>query len=65
VHLKVLEDIERECIAGLVEVLHQEGLEAVRYALWDMTGWHRDYGSLHLEEAGYRGTEAGRLGDVG
>jgi hypothetical protein len=42
-HLKTLEEIERECIPGLVEVLRQEGLEAVHYALWDMTNWHRDY----------------------
>ena len=33
----------RECITGLVEVLREEGLEAVWYALWDMTNWHRDY----------------------
>ncbi len=42
-HLKTLEEIEKECIPGLVEVLHQEGLETVRYALWDMTGWHANY----------------------
>ncbi len=64
-HLKALEEIERECIPGLVEVLREEGIEAVRYALWDMTGWHRNYESLHLEEQSHRGAEAGRLGDVG
>jgi hypothetical protein len=42
-HLRTLDEIERECIPGLVEVLRQEGVEGVRYALWDMTGWHRDY----------------------
>ncbi len=42
-HLKTLEEIERECIPGLVEVPRQEGIEAVRYALWDMTNGHRDY----------------------
>jgi hypothetical protein len=42
-HLKTLAEIERKCIPGLVEVLKQEGVEGVRYALWDMTGWHRDY----------------------
>jgi hypothetical protein len=42
-HLQLLEDIERDCILGLVEVLRQEGVEGVRYALWDMTGWHCDY----------------------
>ncbi len=25
-----------------MNVLREEGLEAVRYALWDVTGWHRD-----------------------
>jgi hypothetical protein len=42
-HLKTLEEIERTCVPGLVEVLRMEGIEGVRYALWDMTGWHRDY----------------------
>ena len=42
-HLKTLEAIERECLPGLVEVLRWEGIEAVRYALWDMTNWHADY----------------------
>jgi hypothetical protein len=42
-HLRTLEEIERDCIPGLVEVLQTEGVEGVRYALWDMTGWHRDY----------------------
>ncbi len=40
---KALEQMERECISGLVEVLRQEGLEAVRRTLWDMTGWDEDY----------------------
>ena len=42
-HLRTLEEIERECIPGLVRVLREEGLEAVRYFLWDMTGWHANY----------------------
>jgi len=42
-HLQALEEIEREGITGLVEVLREEGLDGVRYALWDATGWHRDY----------------------
>ena len=42
-HLRTLEEIERECIPGLVRVLREEGLESVRYFLWDLTGWHRDY----------------------
>ena len=42
-HLQALEEIERAGISGLIEVLRQEGLDGVRYALWDATGWHRDY----------------------
>jgi hypothetical protein len=42
-HLKALEEIERKGIPGFVEVLREEGIDAVRYALWDATGWHRDY----------------------
>src|SRR5215211_3835379 len=42
-HLKTLEEIEKTGIPGLVEVLREEGIDAVRYALWDATGWHRDY----------------------
>ena len=42
-HLKALEEIERHSLSGLVEVLREEGLDAVRYTLWDATGWHRDY----------------------
>ncbi len=42
-HLQSLEEIERDGIPGLVEVLREEGLDGVRYALWDATGWHRDY----------------------
>ena len=26
-----------------MEVLREEGLDGARYALWDATGWHRDY----------------------
>ncbi len=42
-HLQALEEIEKAGIPGLVEVLREEGLDGVRYALWDATGWHRDY----------------------
>ncbi len=42
-HLKALEEIERDCIPGLVEVLRTEGIKGVRYVLWDMTGWHEYY----------------------
>ena len=42
-HLKTLEEIERESIPRLVEVLRQEGLKAMRYPLWDMEGCHASY----------------------
>ena len=42
-HLKTLDEIERTCVSGLVEVLRTEGIEGVRYALWDMTNWHAEY----------------------
>ena len=42
-HLKALEEIEREGIPGLVEVLRKEGIDTVWYVLWNATGWHRDY----------------------
>ena len=44
-HLGTLEEIEETGIPGLVEVLREESLDAVRYVLWDATGWHRDYRS--------------------
>lgn len=37
-HLKTLEEIERDCVPGLLEILRTEGIEGVRYALRDMTG---------------------------
>ncbi len=42
-HLGTLEEIEETGIPGLVEVLREESLDAVRYVLWDATGWHRNY----------------------
>ena len=42
-HLRTLEEIERECVPGLVEVLREECTDAVRYALWDMTHGHAEY----------------------
>jgi hypothetical protein len=42
-HLRTLEETEREGIPGPVEVLREEGLEAVRHVLWDATGWHHNY----------------------
>jgi hypothetical protein len=32
-----LEELERTNIPGLVEVLREEGIDAVRYVLWDAT----------------------------
>ena len=63
-HLKELEEIERECIPGLVEVLREDGLVAVRYVLWDATDWHHNY-DPPVEEPDYRGAEEDRLGDGG
>jgi len=37
-HLRALEEIEREDIPGLVEVLREEGLDGVKYALWGTIG---------------------------
>jgi len=42
-NLETLEEIERECLPSLVQVLREEGLEAVRYFLWDLMGWHHNY----------------------
>ena len=42
-HLKALEEIEEEAMSGLLEVLREEGIDGVPYALWNITGWHRDY----------------------
>ncbi|MDP9475918.1 MAG: hypothetical protein M3R38_09565 [Actinomycetota bacterium] len=42
-HLKALDEIEWTCVPGLVEVLRTEGIEGVRYPLFDVTGRHRDY----------------------
>lgn len=30
-------------IPGLLEVPREEGIVGMRYALWDVSGWHRDY----------------------
>ena len=34
-HLRALEEIEKEDISGLLEVLREEGTDGVRYALWE------------------------------
>jgi len=41
--LKTLDDIEKTSIPGLVEVLREEGVDAVKHVLWEMTSLHRDY----------------------
>ncbi len=38
-----MQQIEQDGLPGLAEVLRQEGLDAVRYVLWDATNWHKDY----------------------
>src|SRR5215210_442996 len=45
-HRKALEEIEESTMLGLLEVLREEGIDGVRYALWNVTGWHRDYSPL-------------------
>lgn len=40
-HLQALEKIEEAGIPGLLEVLSEEGIDGVRYALWNASGGHR------------------------
>lgn len=63
-HLEALEEIEREGLPGLVEVLREGGTDAVRYALWDATGWHRNYSPPAWRNRA-RGPEEEGLGDGG
>ena len=42
--------MEREGVLGFVEVLREEDLDAVRYVLWDATGWYRDYSPPDLRD---------------
>jgi hypothetical protein len=60
-HLEALEEIERHGLSGLAEVLRQEGLDAVRYVLWDATGWHEDY-AVALAQEGKTTKEQQRKG---
>ena len=30
-------------VPALLEVLCEEGIDSARYALWNVSGWHRDY----------------------
>ena len=57
-HLKPLEDMEKTGIPGLVEVLREEGLDTVRYVLWDATGWHRDLLPLGMDICAKRAGKA-------
>ena len=41
--LQALEEVEKAGIPGLLEVLREEDIDGVRYALWNATGWHREY----------------------
>lgn len=52
-HLQALEEIERDGIPGLVEVLCEEGVETVRYVLWDATGQPPRLQPARLAQAGY------------
>jgi hypothetical protein len=46
-HLKTLDDIEKTSSPGLMEVLREESVDAVRHVKWEMTSWHRVmYGSV-------------------
>jgi hypothetical protein len=36
-HLKALEEIERDGLPSLAEVLHEEGLDTIRRVLWGAT----------------------------
>ena len=42
-HLKALEEVEQHGLSGLVEVMREEGIDAVRYIWWTTTRWHLDY----------------------
>lgn len=64
-HLKTLDEIERDCIRGLVEVLRMEGIEGVRYALWDMTEWHIKYDPCIWRSRATEEQKRVGLGDVG
>lgn len=50
-HFEVLEEIERNGLPGLVKMLCEEGLEEVRFVLWDLTGWHEGHALVLGSEA--------------
>ena len=60
--LKTLEEIEGKPLFGLVDVLLQEGLDAVRYILWDATDCHRYYTVLPPGVTGQRKSVSGWVG---
>jgi hypothetical protein len=60
--LQALKEVKRAGIPGLLEVLREEGIDDVRYVLWNVSGWHRDYSpsacrSQATEEQGREGWE--------
>jgi hypothetical protein len=50
-HFEVLEEIERNGLPGLVKMLCEEGLEEVRFVLWDLAGWHESHALVLGSEA--------------
>ena len=57
-HLKALGEIEETGVPGLVEVLREEGIDAVRDVLWDATGYVPRLFSIRLAYPGQRGAKA-------
>ena len=54
-HLQALEEIEQASIPSLLEVLREEGIDGMRYALWNVSGWHRDYSLPALRNRATKG----------
>ncbi len=52
-HLQALEEIEQAGIPGLLEMLREEGIDGVRYALWNASGCHFNYGNYLLDAVSY------------
>ena len=42
-HFEVLEEIQRNELPGFVKMLFEEGLEEVRFVLWNLAGWHEGH----------------------
>ena len=47
-----------------MEVLREEGIDAVRYVLWDATGLYRDYSSIRLAYPGQRSEDRFLIGAI-